>query len=84
MAFEESHKEFLAFGQKRGRPLVFCSDFLRQHEGRGLIFALKVGVLLLGKVVVAGGRVLVPIQRNQIGQTVRLIEIGRASCRERV
>lgn len=71
MVFEDVHKAFLALGQKRGRPLIFCSDFLRQYEGRCLAFALEVGVLLLGKVVVAGGRVLVPIKRNQIGQSVR-------------
>lgn len=71
MVFEDAHKAFLAFGQKRGRPLAFCSDFLRQHEGRCLAFAPEAGVLLLGKVVVVGRRVLVPIQRNQIGQAVR-------------
>ncbi len=70
MIFEDAQKAFLALCQKRGCPFVFCSDFLRQHEGRCRAFAPEVGVLLFGKVVVAGRGVLVPIQRNQIGQTV--------------
>ncbi len=71
MFFEHPDKAFLPFNQQCRCPCVFRPHFLREHKGRCGALAFEVGVFLLGEVVVAGRGVLVPVQRNQIGEAVR-------------